>query len=135
MEEYQAFLSNIPSQESTRNSSFESYSNERNLRYPAVADRSFETWGNDIHSMKVLSYLREISAPQTELTYLCQSMGWRLSFIDRSGEGGFEVVAEVDFEFGKAKQQLQESFVAKNKKMGRVFASMKMLKKIYINFP
>ena len=45
------------------------------------------------------------------------------------------MVAEVDFEFGKAKQQLQESFVAKNKKMGRVFASMKMLKKIYINFP
>ena len=85
--------------------------------------------------MKVLSYLREISAPQTELTYLCQSMGWRLSFPEDSREGGFEVVAEVDFEFGKAQQQLQESFVAKNKKMGRVFASMKMLKKIYINFP
>ena len=41
----------------------------------------------------------------------------------------------MDFEFGKVKQLLQESFVAKNKKMGRVFASIKSLKKIYINFP
>jgi hypothetical protein len=63
---------------------------------PPIVDESFETWGNDLHSMKVLTYLREISAPQTELTYLCQAMRWSLNFVDHpGGEGKFEVVAHV----------------------------------------
>lgn len=49
----------------------------------SAVDNSFETWGNDTHSMKVLAYLKDISAPQTELSYLCQSMGWKLNFIDK----------------------------------------------------
>jgi hypothetical protein len=33
------------------------------------------------------------------------------------------------------KQLLTEKFAAKNKKLGRMFAAVKMLKKIYISFP
>jgi hypothetical protein len=73
---------------------------------PAI-NRSIDTFGNDMHSMRVLSYLKDISAPQTELSYLCQSMGWKLSFLDRlSGENKFEVQAEVDFEFKGVKKIL-----------------------------
>jgi hypothetical protein len=42
----------------------------------------------------------------------------------------------VGFEFKRVREVLQESFVARNKKQGRMFASIKMLKKkIYLSFP
>lgn len=39
-----------------------------------------DTWGNDTHEMKVLTYLIDLSAPQSELSYLCQEMNWKLAF-------------------------------------------------------
>lgn len=40
-----------------------------------------DTWGNDPHEMQVLTYLIELSAPQSELSYLCQEMNWKLDFL------------------------------------------------------
>jgi hypothetical protein len=52
-----------------------------------------------------MSYLMEISAPQTELSYLCQSMGWQFRFRDELAyDGEFEAIAEVKLEYNSLKQ-------------------------------
>jgi hypothetical protein len=90
----------------------------------------------DPHVKKVMNYLMEISSPQTELTYLCQSMRWKMNFMDKFAEGGlFETIVTVEFDFKKVKKILNESFVAKQKKMGKLVASFKMLRNIYLSFP
>jgi hypothetical protein len=45
------------------------------------------------------------------------------------------VVASVDFVYKKLSQTLNESYTAKTKKIGRLVASFKMLKRIYLSFP
>jgi hypothetical protein len=45
------------------------------------------------------------------------------------------VSAKVSFSFKKLTKDITEKFTAKQKKIGRIVASFKMLKKIYLNFP
>jgi hypothetical protein len=45
------------------------------------------------------------------------------------------VTALVDFVYKDFKEELKESAVYQNKKMAKMFASFRMLKKIYISFP
>lgn len=41
----------------------------------------------------------------------------------------------MGFNFKKIKKEVTETFIAKQKKIGRIVSSFKMLKKIYLNFP
>ena len=45
------------------------------------------------------------------------------------------MTAIVEFSFKNIKEELKETATYQNKKMARMFASFKMLKKIYLSFP
>lgn len=45
------------------------------------------------------------------------------------------MLAQVGFNFKKLHKEVTESFKAKQKKIGRIVSSFKMLKKIYLSFP
>lgn len=84
----------------------------------------------------IIDYLTKLGSPQSELNHLCQYFGWKNSFKNtQASEGLFAVEVVVDFEFKGSIQMLRESATYQNKKMGRMFASFKMLKKIYLSFP
>lgn len=45
------------------------------------------------------------------------------------------MIVAVDFNFKKVKKTLIETYVAKQKKLGKTVAAFKMLRKIYLSFP
>jgi hypothetical protein len=45
------------------------------------------------------------------------------------------VTVAVDFDFKKTRRTLSENFAAKKKKLGRLVASFKMLRMIYLSYP
>lgn len=63
-------------------------------------------------------------------------MGWKINFFSNDSlEGMNEVTAVVNFSFKKTEEILSESYKAKQKRLCKMAASLKMLQKIYVNFP
>lgn len=70
------------------------------------------------------------------MTYLCQHFGWRNAYEGgMTSVGSFEMTAVVGLEYKNIKRELRESGKGANKKIARMFAAAKMLKKIYLSFP
>jgi hypothetical protein len=88
------------------------------------------------HERRVSEYISKLSAPQTELTYVCQHFGWRSNFKDNMlPNGTFEVSTEMDFEFKNFKKPLVAKASYKNKKIARMLSAAKLLRSLYISFP